>query len=219
MSLDIPERLCLIPEPKESTIVISSITTSQPMLDKLYSDAFHSVVKGIDAKGLDIELFMSDLYNSHKLGKPREEYKIAGRYLDSIDWHWKTFDESFPDFEDKYKKKKAMTECLCQRISNLYYSISKWRGIVETKVAFPFLMMSAVDDCKTVPECGNLDGIIRAVDDMFWKDNYPPHQHLSCRCSVIQLTPRAAERELKKPDCKLRVTHQAKSVSMCPADN
>lgn len=63
---------------------------------------------------------------------------------------------------------------------------SKWVEIQEQKNLFPLLEFDAVIDKHTSDLCGSLNGVIRPVDDEFWKQYYPPN-HFNCRSTVRQL--------------------------------
>lgn len=62
---------------------------------------------------------------------------------------------------------------------------SKWTGIQENKEALPMLEFDAVIDGRTTELCHSLRGVLRPVDDPFWKHYYPPN-HFGCRSSVRQ---------------------------------
>jgi len=65
--------------------------------------------------------------------------------------------------------------------------VSKWTDITNKKDTFPYLEYSAVMDTRTSDICEHLDGIIRKVDDQFWK-TYSPLNHFNCRCEIHQLS-------------------------------
>lgn len=67
------------------------------------------------------------------------------------------------------------------------YAVGEWEQIAAQKELAPYLMYDAVDDHRTRPEHAEWDGLIRPVDDAFWKDHHPPNGW-NCRCSVIQLS-------------------------------
>lgn len=62
----------------------------------------------------------------------------------------------------------------------------KWVQIQAQKHLFPYLAFDAVMDKHTSDLCGNLDGVIKPVDDAFWKKYYPPN-HFNCRSTVRQV--------------------------------
>ena len=63
---------------------------------------------------------------------------------------------------------------------------AKWERIQATKGSFPYLEYVAVMDNHVTDKCARLDGVIRHVDDPFWKQYYPPN-HYNCRSTVKQL--------------------------------
>lgn len=62
----------------------------------------------------------------------------------------------------------------------------QWRGIETTRATFPNLRFVAVMDANTRDAHAKLDGIVKPVDDPFWKQYYPPLDW-NCRCSVERL--------------------------------
>lgn len=62
----------------------------------------------------------------------------------------------------------------------------KWVDIQKDKAIFPFLKYVTVGDANVRVEHQLLDGIIKAVDDPFWKKYYPPNDW-QCRCTVQRL--------------------------------
>lgn len=63
---------------------------------------------------------------------------------------------------------------------------AKWLTIQAQKATLPLLEFDAVIDSHTSTICRPLNGVIRPVDDPFWKKYYPPN-HFNCRSTVRQL--------------------------------
>lgn len=63
---------------------------------------------------------------------------------------------------------------------------SKWQDIEAQKKTYPYLVYKTVGDALVRPEHQALSGIVRKVDDAFWKSYYPPNGW-NCRCTVTQL--------------------------------
>lgn len=63
---------------------------------------------------------------------------------------------------------------------------SKWQDIEAQKKTYPYLVYKIVGDALVRPEHQALSGIVRKVDDAFWKSYYPPNGW-NCRCTVTQL--------------------------------
>lgn len=61
----------------------------------------------------------------------------------------------------------------------------KWQDIQRRKHLYPNLKYRTVHDDRVRPEHVALDGIVRPVDDFFWKTHYPPNGW-RCRCTVEQ---------------------------------
>lgn len=62
---------------------------------------------------------------------------------------------------------------------------SKWTAIESSKDTLPMLEFDAVMDKRTTELCASLHGVIRPVDDPFWRQYYPPN-HFGCRSTVRQ---------------------------------
>lgn len=67
------------------------------------------------------------------------------------------------------------------------YAVGQWEQIQAQKAEAPYLLYDAVDDGRTRPEHRALDGVVRKVDDAFWKTHTPPLAW-NCRCHLIQLS-------------------------------
>ena len=62
---------------------------------------------------------------------------------------------------------------------------SKWVDIMANKETLNMLEYDAVMDGRTSEICKGFNGILRPVDDAFWKEYYPPN-HFGCRSTVRQ---------------------------------
>jgi SPP1 gp7 family putative phage head morphogenesis protein len=61
----------------------------------------------------------------------------------------------------------------------------KWQQFERRKSIYPNLHYKTQHDDRVRPSHALMDGIIRPMDDVFWKTNYPPNGW-RCRCNVIQ---------------------------------
>ena len=64
---------------------------------------------------------------------------------------------------------------------------SRWNTFTNEKKEFPYLKYQTVGDDNVRNDHRILDGIVKPVDDPFWKTYYPPNGW-GCRCDVIQVT-------------------------------
>lgn len=71
-----------------------------------------------------------------------------------------------------------------------------WMDIEADKEVLEMLEYVAVMDARTREDHAALDGIVKPVDDPFWK-NYAPKNGYNCRCTIIQRE-RGEKRETKK---------------------
>lgn len=62
-----------------------------------------------------------------------------------------------------------------------------WNFQQQNKDDRPFLRYEAVLDASTRPSHAQLHGIIKHIDDPFWKKYYPPNG-FGCRCRAIAMT-------------------------------
>lgn len=63
----------------------------------------------------------------------------------------------------------------------------KWLDIEKNKDIFPALKYVTIGDERVRADHSILDGIVRPVDDPFWRTYYPPNDW-GCRCTVEQMT-------------------------------
>lgn len=62
---------------------------------------------------------------------------------------------------------------------------AKWREFERRKDVYPNLVYKTQLDGRVRPEHAQLNGIIRPINDAFWKTHYPPNGW-RCRCNVLQ---------------------------------
>lgn len=83
--------------------------------------------------------------------------------------------------DEKYNKFWYETEYnVTKRIAR---SGREWQRIENSKEDYPYLEFQAVNDANTRKSHAALDGIIRRVDDDFWKKYFPPLDW-NCRCTT-----------------------------------
>jgi len=82
------------------------------------------------------------------------------------------------------------------------YSHGRWQQQQRNRDKRPYLMYSAIDDSWVRPSHLALNRIIRHIDDPFWLMYYPPWGFM-CRCTVIALTEKQAEKYGITPDDQL----------------
>ena len=67
------------------------------------------------------------------------------------------------------------------------YNRGRWERFTEGKAMRPYLMYDAINDSRVRPTHLAMDGIIRPVDDPFWKTHAPLNGY-RCRCRLISLS-------------------------------
>lgn len=73
------------------------------------------------------------------------------------------------------------------------YAAGRWERIEASKALLPLLVYTTVGDSRTRPEHRAWDGVCLPVDDPWWSTHYPPCDW-GCRCTVVQISARTAER-------------------------
>lgn len=76
-----------------------------------------------------------------------------------------------------------------------HYAEGRAASILKHQNTHPFLMYSAILDTRVRPSHAALHGIILPVGHPFWRTHLPPLS-FNCRCQVIALTRRQAERRI-----------------------
>ncbi|WP_224963689.1 phage head morphogenesis protein [Acinetobacter guillouiae] len=103
---------------------------------------------------------------------------------------------------DEFKKRiaKEGIELSDHHLANIYrtnmqmaYAYGRWTQQQANKESRPYLMYVAINDSRVRPTHLKLNNIIRHIDDPFWTLYYPPWDFM-CRCHVIALTKKQAEK-------------------------
>ena len=103
---------------------------------------------------------------------------------------------------DEFKKliAKEGIELSDHHLANIYrtnmqmaYAHGRWTQQQASKESRPYLMYVAINDSRVRPTHLKLNNIIRHIDDPFWTLYYPPWDFM-CRCHVIALTKKQAEK-------------------------
>lgn len=76
-----------------------------------------------------------------------------------------------------------------------------WGQFQKQKHLFPNLVYRTVGDGRVRPEHAALNGVIKPIDDPFWKAYYPPNGW-RCRCTVMNTAEKASEGEFEDKSVK-----------------
>ncbi len=68
------------------------------------------------------------------------------------------------------------------------YAAGSWQQIQYNLSTAPYLMYDAIEDDRVRPEHLQWNGKVIPVDDIFWKQHFPPNGW-NCRCGVVQMSP------------------------------
>lgn len=67
-----------------------------------------------------------------------------------------------------------------------------WNRFLEQKEYYPNLVYRTVGDSRVRPEHEALNGVVKPIDDPFWKTYYPPNGW-RCRCTVMNTAEKVSE--------------------------
>ena len=67
-----------------------------------------------------------------------------------------------------------------------------WNKFLEQKEYYPNLVYRTVGDSRVRPEHATLNGVVKPIDDPFWKAYYPPNGW-RCRCTVMNTAEKVSE--------------------------
>ena len=96
---------------------------------------------------------------------------------------FKAYARTLPD----WKVTPGRLETIYRNAVQQAYNDGAWQRFERAKRRRPYLMYSAINDSRTRPAHRALSGIIRPVDDPFWRSHSPPLGH-RCRCRLLNLT-------------------------------
>lgn len=165
------------------------------LMDFLYSDkrlfrkAYWEVMDRIDAPKSAKNKLLPSFENAYFDGSTtRSCIKQAKAELLDGAWSWPDYDAQAETLE------YGMHETLVNRVWRLASAFSQYRRALQTRDAFPLLLLDVPNEKKARPQCVARDGMVMSFDDEYWKDGFPPCERLDCLCRTIQMTERMAKR-------------------------
>ena len=66
-------------------------------------------------------------------------------------------------------------------------SAAQWLDVIADADVFPFMKYSTIGDERVRPDHADFDGIVRPINDKFWKTHFPPNG-FRCRCDASRMT-------------------------------
>lgn len=106
--------------------------------------------------------------------------------------------ESFNQWKNKVQD-LGILDLPKYRLDNIFrtnlqgqYMSGKWEQFDRNKDNRPYLMYDAINDSRVRPAHLALNGIIRHIDDAFWRTHSAPNGY-RCRCSMRSLTEKQAQ--------------------------
>jgi SPP1 gp7 family putative phage head morphogenesis protein len=108
--------------------------------------------------------------------------------------------KTFKDFQKSVKAGELAVDLPAHRLDNIFrtnmqaaYNRGRWLQQKVVSKSRPYLMYDAINDSRTRPAHAAMDNVVLHRDDPWWNVHYPPNGY-RCRCTVISLTPKQAER-------------------------
>lgn len=116
--------------------------------------------------------------------KSAAQIKAATNLLFDKDGVLRSFSKFKKDvlaINEKYNKTYLLAEYNTTIASG--QAAAKWVDIQADAETFPFLQYITVGDDRVRPEHSMLDGVIKEINDPFWRKYYPPNDW-QCRCTI-----------------------------------
>jgi SPP1 gp7 family putative phage head morphogenesis protein len=121
--------------------------------------------------------------------------------------------------EQDWSLPKHRLETIFRNAVQTAYNAGHWRHFEDAKDARPYLMYDAINDSRVRPSHLALDGVIRRVDDPFWRTHSPPLGH-RCRCALLSLSEsQAQDRSNPGNDGQPRGVHKPETPDMKADDD
>ena len=163
---------------------------------------FHEAIAQATKRGV----VLPDVYYGQLQGLARQQaFSIAGiTSLDTLQAVKDSLDKVIKEGGTFGAWKKQMLESGTlnlpkYRLDNIYrtnlqgsYMAARWDRILLTQETRPYIMYDAINDSRVRPSHLALDGMIRRIDDPFWKTHSPPNGY-RCRCSIRSLSEHQAK--------------------------
>ncbi len=175
----------------------------------VFNQPFYRAVEELKKRGV----VLPDKYYGELQGLHRQlNFSIAGKAsLDQLQGVLDSLESAMNEGKTFYQWKKEVAvkdlELPKHRLDNIFrtniqaaYQRGHWENFQLAKKTRPYLMYDAVNDSRVRPSHLAMDGIIRPIDDAFWKTHYPPNG-FRCRCRCVSLTEKQAQARgvLNKP--------------------
>lgn len=186
----------LKPLPFEEAIAAFRRRAVNPQASDRWTDHVHdehaSIFTVARSMGYDILGDISDALDKAKAnGTTIAEFsKTLTPVLKAKGWWGKTVEDDGSVVQLGSQRRLELIFNVNMRVSA---AAGRWEQIKRTQADLPYLMYSAVLDRRTRPAHRAWHGTVLPVDHPWWNTHYPPCGW-NCRCSVIQLSRRQAER-------------------------
>lgn len=111
--------------------------------------------------------------------------------------------ESFENWRERFGPEVelpgAHLETVFRNFMQTAYNAGRWAQIRRNAGARPYVQFVAIDDGRTTDVCRQHNGIVRAVDDPFWKGKHCPPLHHNCRSRLRSLSAEQAAKIGRAP--------------------
>jgi len=108
--------------------------------------------------------------------------------------------KTLKDFQKAVKSGSTSVDLPAHRLDNIFrtnmqvaYNRGRWQQQKTVSSSRPYLMYDAINDSRTRPSHLVMDNTVLHHDDPWWKTHYPPCGY-RCRCTVISLTEKQAQK-------------------------
>lgn len=159
------------------------------LLEKGLFSGFGGTLQSYDLNSPDLDVLKALRKNTYffSAAKTFQEVKATQAFIFTPDG----FRRSFTDFKKDAEKvmdvfNEAWLETEYNTTIAAAQSAAEWIDIQEDKDIFPLLRYVTQKDENVRHSHRSLDGIVKPVNDPFWRNNMPPNGW-NCRCHVEQL--------------------------------
>lgn len=120
------------------------------------------------------------------------------KLVDHHGWTWPRFDAFLQECEWAENTRLEMASMLLHRVMKIANAKRDEAARKRHADTHPYWYLSPIDDGLSPARCVDLKGRIKRWDDPLWKSVHIPCERLYCRCSIVPLTVRQAERRMDR---------------------
>lgn len=150
---------------------------------KQVAEGFGTTIDKLTYGSADYNLLTELTHNIYAFSAAKTYQQIIdiSALVDTIGYDYAEFMKQASSVFENYNRNWLTTELITAKASARQAYL--WKKIKEREQALPYLEYSTVGDARVRPEHAELDGIIRPVNDAFWRSYFPPNGW-RCRCTT-----------------------------------